>query len=71
MRGFSPGWNFSPASRGEIGVRLYERCQPGLKLTTEFAPKLFEVQNFKMASHKMARKMLAFYSSMFSSSVPY
>ncbi len=57
---------FSPASRGDIGVRLYERCQPGLKLTTEFAPKLFEVQNFKIASHKMARKMLAFYVLQFS-----
>ena len=43
MRVFSPGWNFSPPSRGEIGVRLYESFQPGLKLTTVSAPKSFEV----------------------------
>ena len=47
MRVFSPGWNFSPARQGEIGVRLYESCQPGLEFTTAFAPKSWKFQTSK------------------------
>ena len=39
MRVFSPGWNSTPVSRGETGVRLYDSFQPGLKLATKIAPK--------------------------------
>ena len=65
MSVFSPGWNFSPARGGEIGVRLCESFRPGLELTAVFAPKSFEVYKFKMVSQTIARKMLSFYVLQF------
>ena len=52
MPNFSPGWNFNPADRVDILLRLHDCLQPGLKL-------LASVPNMKLRAKSLSRIKMA------------
>ena len=68
MANFSPGWNFNPANRAEILLRLHDGLQPGLKLlasATNMKLRAKSLRRIKMAPRTRIVKIGALLLSQF------